>query len=161
MCSCRRNHMAWVLHTDTKAGVPSRDCLTCPKKNKKNSSKEHPCMTAPALLTLTLTGKSRQFLLAVLSTIKEKNCSLFSWQPPPLHWTSAAKLLSAFPFLKWTNPIPLASLHSLYFSVPCALSDLPGIFCPSLHLQGKGARGCSTSVERGKQILFVSRGWWF
>lgn len=153
MCSCRRNCMAWVPHTDTKPGAPNRVCPICPKeKKKKNSSKEHPCMTVSALLILTFNGKFRQFLLAILFTAKENNCSLFRSRPPPLHWTSAAMLLSVFPFLKWTNPIPSASLHSLCFSVPYVLSDFPWFFPPSLHLQGKGAPGCSTpsEVKRGK-----------
>lgn len=37
-------------------------------------------MTVSALLTLTFNGKFRQFLLAILFTAKENNCSLFrSW----------------------------------------------------------------------------------
>lgn len=116
MCSCRKPHGMGSPHWHRARG--SQQALSELSSGKNPTSKEHPCMAAPALLTLTLSSKSRKFLLVT----------------PPWQQRTIAHYLVHSPYLYTGHLLPCysLSLHLSEVNKPNSLSIssqfvLPGI----------------------------------
>lgn len=116
MCSCRKPHGMSSPHWHRARG--SQQALSELSSGKNPTSKEHPCMAAPALLTLTLSSKSRKFLLVT----------------PPWQQRTIAHYLVHSPYLYTGRLLPCysLSLHLSEVNKPNSLSIssqfvLPGI----------------------------------